>query len=291
MKNYQRYLDIREGWRHFQYSGLNEFYSSELASGIHTIDCGVGQQDFLLDVKEGAPLTVFMHGAMNRSVVDLPYFEGISIADGLDTSRLYLHDQSLALHPEMNLGWHSGNFAFHAQSIIPDLIRHIAERLSVPRIFFFGGSGGGFGCMYYSKLFDGAIGIVWNPQTDISKFDSKSVERYARHAWRLENKELIGKKISSDLAPHYARFQKNNTTIVYLQNRTDWHVAEHLLPFFAKIGIARKIDRLSKVPQKFHAMGTTFKLIMGDYGDGHVGPSRTKLRSYLHSLLDVYGRL
>jgi pimeloyl-ACP methyl ester carboxylesterase len=272
--------------RHTTHSSVVTFLQQDqLHAGVHTIRVSpVVNQDFLLEPREGAPLVVAFHGAVSRDSVTLPYFEGRFVLSEVPASKLFVADASLGLDPQMTLAWHAGSSTFPAQVSMVQIIARIAEVLRSKQVVLFGGSGGGFAALYYSRRLPGSICMIWNPQTDLTRYSPTVLERYARSAWGVPSESLPALVTTSVVDLYQQPVSDGANKVIYLQNRSDWHVRAHMQPLMKGCGIRVDLDSGRQQVFKSRA-GTAFKVTLGDWGTGHKPPPKALLAHYLSSIV------
>jgi hypothetical protein len=260
--------------------------ASELPDGLHTIRGQIAPIDFYVRLKPGRPLIISFHGNQPRNAdVKLPVFTGLNVTKELDASFVAVSDPSLHLHPDLKLAWFAGCEGLDLQKVLPPLLDKIIEASEANDVIFFGGSGGGFASLYYSAGIPDSIALVWNPQTDITRYNPPHVAEYAGAAFGLETYEAaaaqLGSHIVADLATAYAGGRDN--MILYLQNNSDGHVVGHMRPFLASLGA--DAEQLQKGAKINGVVADNVWLYLDDWGDGHVPPPAPRLSALLESIV------
>lgn len=98
---------------------------------------------------------------------------------------------------------------------------------------FVGGSGGGFAALLLSTLFPGSLAFVQEPQTKISNYHPRTVQRYFETFWPEWNSSALLDAFPErfDMARHYAALKPDNY-VYYTQSAADqFHVTNHFIPF------------------------------------------------------------
>jgi len=199
--------------------------------------------------------------------------------EGIRANRLAISDPSLALDSSFNLtlGWHAGSSAQpRLQYFIETVIRRIQEVTGISNLVFVGGSGGGFASLEMSRRFPGSVVVAMNPQTSIGKYLPFAVRRYLDLSWDgVAVLDEISKYSTHDLVEGYPRVL--NHTVAYVQNTRDtFHIENHQIPFFEKIG---------ESPRVFMLMDA-----WGDpEGTGHVVPPHSLVRNVVRHLVAANG--
>jgi hypothetical protein len=257
-----------------------------LADGVHTIEGAVAPVDLLLRLRPGRPLILSFHGNIpRRADLKLPVFTGLNVTRDLDASFVAISDPSLYLHPDLKLGWYAGCAGLDLQEVLPDLLRQIVRVSGARDVICFGGSGGGFASLYYSARIANSIALVWNPQTDITRYNPPHVAEYARAAFGLESYEAasaeLGSLIDSDLTAAYE--QGHDNLILYLQSNSDGHVVTHMQPFLATLGA--DIATLQMGAEVNARVADGAWLYLDHWGDGHVPPPAPALGALLQAIV------
>jgi hypothetical protein len=151
-----------------------------------------------------------------------------------------------------------------------------------------GGSGGGFAAIRVAKDMPNSIALAWNPQTNIAKYVPDPVNRYRRIAFPTiaadGNFPSYGEQFPSLCTDEFLDGFKGR--ILYLQERTDWHVDAHLKPFLASF--CRKEPSNISCSSNFSGFVTDqLYLHLEHWGNGHVPPSKDVLAKVLRLLSDV----
>ena len=207
---------------------------------------------------------VVLHGRQGPKV-NLPYLSGAGIVQGLNVSRLAISDPSLYLGNDVTIGWHAGNESQPAlQRDLAKLIHGVGQKLNAPRVILFGGSAGGFASLVLAHLLPGSVAIVWNPQTDLTKYHAQFVRKYVTRAWADSQKMQDSGAITSAL-DLYRGEPMPNSHVLYLQQASDLHhVDAHLKPFVEATAGNRQVH-----------------FSVQNWGEGHVPPPREVLQGML----------
>ena len=260
----------------FSYPSLQSFLSTQrIENGIHAITVNGHHVDFLLHKKPYENLLVVFNAAILRSPKTTPpFFSGIGIAANLNCSVIAINDPSVYLDREICLAWYAGSKNLPLQSILPAIIDKVAS-ISASRIIMTGGSAGGFASLYYAtKTAQPSIAVVWNPQTNISKYSPRPVQYFAKVCfdWQEGNVESAFSDITFDLVKHY--YEKKAPTI-YLQNSGDWHAKAHATPFLKAYGLDWTGTDQTADGLYLH---------VGNWGSGHGAPRKDLITHIISQL-------
>lgn len=217
-----------------------------------------------------------------RSQLKGPFFSGLRIAEQFRLPVLAVADPSISKSRELGIAWYAGNEGMPNMSEIlgthlDRLARHYGARLVL-----FGGSAGGFGALSVLPYLTGpASCVVWNPQTSITQYIKTFVIYYLKNAFPTRHSKL---NVNSDVSrEELATWLDNegvnhdlqrdykipeNVKLLFLQNKTDWHVSSHAIPFLTNVGFEIDANNLAnqRVGDKFVHFGT--------FGRGHSAPNK-----------------
>jgi len=132
-----------------------------------------------------------------------------------------------------------------------------------------------------------SIALIWNPQTDIAKYERGHVSRYLRIAFpTIASAGAFpsdGEQFPSFCTNEFSDSYKG--CILYLQECTDHHVKGHLAPFIASFCMKALSDITESL--KFSGFVTDrLYLHLDHWGNGHVPPSKEVLSKTLALLSD-----
>lgn len=211
---------------------------------------------------------VFSGAVSNRSTKIGPFFSGRNLLSQVGEAGIMIADPSLDIDSRLNLGWYAGH------SAQPRLAQQIASILfKVSEIFgneflLVGGSGGGFASLVVGDLLGELASVfVWNPQTDIIKYNPGAVERYFKIAF---NKQGVLSKTAKQLQDQgtitSALGSENRARrVLYAQNSDDWHVDGHAKPFCAA-------NRLQWRGRGRYCNDKETEIWVAKWGEGHSAP-------------------
>ena len=198
------------------------------------------RQDLLWAPKEGATrLFVLFSGDAMRSKYDPPVFQRWKWASALPGDVLYISDPTLWIDDTLGLAWYSGTAEHDPLAGIVALIRAIAAARGVPEsaIVTYGSSGGGFAALRVAAALPEAIAVPINPQTTITDYEFRNVEKYLRTAFGTADRALALER-HPRLSLAAVKEALAGRRIVYIQNLLDpHHVESHLAPFARLMGV------------------------------------------------------
>ncbi len=243
----------RKSWRH----SLDAFLALDtLPSGLHLIDFDKVELGLLVKNRGAAASFYGFHAAQSPVTRrPVPYFQGRKIAPKRMNTVL-VSDPSLYLHDDVRVGWFLGNKYCDMIEIWPKIMDKIDNLLGADERLLWGNSAGGTAALRYARECD--TSVVMNPQIILTNFTFGRVQPFMEYGWdKLTHAEAWFKAEEiGDL-----RNTPPKGRIVYCQNRHDNHVELQLKPLAETLGV--DLDE-----------GDTgrFKLIMGDWGKGHIPP-------------------
>jgi hypothetical protein len=267
--NYERWETMQISW-----SSLSDFMAAwPWADGIHTVTLGSGPAlDILIKgqpYSAGPVIPVFFNGAVSGRDSHLgPFFSGSGIAAKLGLGFIAFSDPSLNLDRTVGIGWYAGNRFSSVQDQISEILAAVAER-SGRELLLIGGSGGGFASLYYGgRLNSVASAIVWNPQTDIHRYNPKFVDLYINQAWGSE-----------PVTAQTAVVGSLPRRLFYTQNASDWHVSSHAQPYIqAGEFTPRGRGVFESTPDRV--------VCIADYGDGHAALPEAPLLTAIELMMN-----
>ncbi|WP_058234074.1 hypothetical protein [Devriesea agamarum] len=283
------FLDNRyDDWPddHHEWGSLEEFVEANAwPDGIHTIPLGDGPALDLLfkDQPLNAPVTpVFFNGAITgRETKHGPFFSGRGLAATGQFGFIGVSDPSVNLHESLGLAWYAGNKYGPFQDQLTRIFQRLAD-VSGSELLFIGGSGGGFASLYYGhRLAEKASVLVWNPQTDVLRYNPQFVKNYLSRAFDLdlpqhgwEPAALAGTQ-GVDLSIAQSRPRR----LLYMQNASDWHVQSHTAPFLA--------SGYEHCGRGVFESDPHHVVQIADYGEGHAALPDTVLLSAIECFKDT----
>lgn len=265
---------------------VDEFVSADLKDGVHSVWGERFPIDFYLSAEKGRPLLIFFNGLISRtSYPTVPVFHGIRVMSGLGASFVSFSDPSLYADESLSIGWYAGATGMPLQQILRPIIDKIAHATQASRLIFCGPSGGGFAAMAMAVHYPQSLTYVWNPQTDIRKYEKTIVGKYANLCFGLTSETDIynnlPKLTGASLVHLYSKYYRGNT-VLYTQNLSDGHVKKHAEPFLRSI--TGKIRSLPQASVNRHVAGGIWYFSC-NWGQGHVAPSGFLIRKTLEAMI------
>lgn len=217
----------------------------------------------LLYNKGSKTLVVSLHGALNRKTFRLPRFERLSSLAGVEASALFISDPSLFIDDTLELGWFTGWEGYNLFPVLAELIKRAADEVGASQIVISGSSGGGFASLQIASLIDHSVALAFNPQTDIHRYwqggdptKHGAVRKYIEVLYPSAAPDGIWKiDWDVDWSVQYGtlhsavrRFREPvNCSVVYLNNKNDFHVKQHFEPFAQALEESGQLDALTAI--------------------------------------------
>lgn len=238
-------------------------------------------------------LVCFSGAVSNRGGKKAPFFSGKTVACKLDFPLISISDPSLSLEDDLSLGWYAGSKKSPLLiQEIRDFLVDLHAYLDVEFVIF-GGSGGGFASLAVSTILTVPSKVlVWNPQTDISKYDRHHVDKYISSCFgesfsNLKDSAEFSARVKSFLsdAGVFNKLSKppDKADIVYLQNDSDWHLKSHMVPFLRMVKECLGANFTS--PSSLASLDNRINFFIGDWGNGHAPPPSQVIEYCLASFL------
>lgn len=222
-----------------------------------------------------------------------PFFFGLDIAKQLQLPVLAVADPTISKSENLNIGWYAGNENVPKTiEIIGTWLNKLARHYRA-RLILFGGFAGSFGALsILPYMTEPTSCLVWNPQTSIAKCDKTFVISYLKNAFPTRNSDLsVSDEISQqELAARLLRegiyydLQRNYqipsaVKLLFLQNKTDLHVASHASPFLNNLGF--EIDTNNLTNQRSDNVFAHF----ATFDEGHGTPNNENIKTCLKWLI------
>lgn len=259
-------------WRQKRYRfSPREFLSLDrLPSGLILIDYGAVELAMLIK-NRGAEASFYgFHAAQSPLTRQpVPYFQGRKVAPKR-SNQILICDPSLYLHDDVRVGWFFGNRYCNLTEELPPIMDKIDTLAGAERRLLWGNSAGGTAALYFAREQD--VSVVMNPQIILRNFTWSRVEPWLFHGWGIDD-YWAGREFGErhcDL-----RDKPPKGRIVYCQNKHDDHVELQLEPLAKTLGVSTETGDDGR-----------FKLILGDWGKGHIPPPSTVQRRIVAEEID-----
>lgn len=251
-----------------EFRSVEDFLETEsIESGI--ISIGGTLPIDIYYVPMGSTTTVIsFHAALSKAEVTLPMFAGGKVTQDGCVNKIVISDPGLYAGHEHKIAWFAGTKDLPFQKQLPKIIDKLLVTASSQRTLFWGPSAGGFAALYYSKIFPESLAIAINPQTNIANFGLAQQRAYTQAAFGAktteEHERVLSEQINSNLIEWYDGEMPNY--VLYVQNDSDPHVQQHMEPFLKSLNDKSRI-----------------KVLIGNWGTGHVAPTPEEIRRMVSS--------
>lgn len=222
-------------------------------------------------------LVIFLGGARNTDAAP-PRFAGRHICNTVGVSSVHVSDPAYIRDNRIKLAWYGGTSGTPLQRVLPGLVTSWMAEVRAAKLIFVGGSGGGFASIYYAAKMPGSAALVWNPQTDIMRYNKEQRRMYGSLAFDVpENisEQKLRRSIDVDVLGRIP------SRLHIMQNWRDHHVDNHFNPYLRSLGL----DEVGKASQRRKYSDHNLSIFMDDWGPGHSAPHRDCIASELAALL------
>ncbi|MEH8140128.1 hypothetical protein Q7I15_05660 [Aeromonas veronii] len=272
----------------------DEIREEILQNGIHVFNDNGHEVDIyvsgLIDASrlptEERFCIIFMSAAISdRGSKDAPFFTGIEVGKKCNLPVVAISDPTLDIDKKLNLGWYAGNInQIDLQDKLVKIVECITSKYELKPIFV-GGSGGGFAAAQLAlNSAAQSFALIFNPQTDITKYHRLHVEKYLRLAFDT-NVDLSSN--TDEAIALFERFSINyrlgespvnsSTKILYLQNKSDSHLVSHAKPYLAGLSGGER-----RYGNYFRFSFVDF--VVGNWGDGHHAPPVSEIVNVIQTI-------
>lgn len=259
-------------WRQNEYRfSLDEFLAlADLPSGLIMIDYGKVELALLVN-NRGADANFYgFHAAQSPLTRQpVPYFQGRKVAPKR-MNQILISDPSLYLDDDVRVGWFLGNKYCDLTKDLPRVMDKIDALTGAEKRLLWGNSAGGTAALIYGRPQD--VAVVMNPQIVLRNFTWSRVQPWLLHGWDIEE-FFEGRAFGEDHLD--LREQINVGRIVYCQNEHDDHVELQLKPLAETLGVSTESGDDGQ-----------FKLILGDWGKGHIPPPSENQQEFVGEEVD-----
>lgn len=245
------------------HAGSLDEFSPDAGSAWYSVQLGNFEHDFIFNRSQHeGELYVLLSGYADRERLQPPVFQRWSWASYFPGHCLYISDPALKLSPDVGLAWYAGTRTLEVLPEIAELIKAVASRLGLAErnVTFYASSGGAFAALKLLRFLPGSTVIAINPQTEITRYNSRHVDIYLEKFFDNMSRE--------DAVAHYADKLSlipdaefiATRNVVYAQNlRDSHHVKNHFQPFCRQAGIATDEE----------VQEGNFRTVLFDHAGGH----------------------
>lgn len=213
---------------------------------VWSVDLGQLVPSAFLTDGPGDILTVYFHGATDRSRLSMPRYERMRSFAGLGLGpMMFFSDPCLDLDSRMMLSWYVGTEEVDVHREIACMIEAYARSKGIEKVLLVGNSGGGFAALQQGAYLEGTRVVSFNPQIRIDDY----VPRIAQTAhWALFGRETVSDDPVNaprmDLIERYRRIGFDQDVVLIQNPGDDHHHQEHFLPFVKAFESSDKASRL-----------------------------------------------
>lgn len=252
----------------------NEVPSNMSRPFIWSVDHGQLVASSYVAGVSGPTLTVYFHGATDRSRFTLPRYERLNSMGKLESGPLmFFSDPTLDLDSRMILSWFVGTEDVNMHREIATMVCSYAESAEVDDVLLVGNSGGAFTALQVASYLSGSFVISFNPQIQIDEY----VQRMSKTAhWSSFGRGTVSDdpvtSYRMDLIKRYQDIEFEQDVVLIQNPGDDQHFQDHFKPFVAAYESSGKDSRL--------------KTYTPDLGPGHRVPSVPEYMKYVSTELD-----
>lgn len=214
---------------------------------IWSVDLGqLVPSTYLFDAP-GDVLTIYFHGATDRSRLSMPRFERMRSFSQLGLGPvMFFSDPCLDLDSRMMLSWYVGNEEVDLHLAIARMIESYSRHKGLEKVLLVGNSGGGFAALQLGAYLEGTRVVSFNPQIQIDHY----VPRIAETAhWSLFGRDTVSDDPVNaprmDLIERYRRMDFDQDVVLIQNPGDDMHHQHHFLPFQKAFLKSSNADRLT----------------------------------------------
>ena len=222
----------------------------------------------------GEVLTVYFHGATDRTRFTLPRYERLRSMGELDSGPLmFFSDPTLDLDSRMVLGWFTGTEELNLHFEIAKMISTVALHGGVKDVLLVGNSGGAFASLQVASYLAGSYVVAFNPQIQIDEY----VPRIAQAAhWSCFGRDTVKDDNQNaermDVIKRYRGIGFDQDVVLIQNPGDDQHYKDHFIPFVSAFEESGERKRL--------------KAYTPDLGPGHRVPSVPEYMQYVRDALE-----
>lgn len=214
---------------------------------VWSVDCGqLVPSAYFVDAP-GDVLTVYFHGATDRSRFSMPRYERLRTMPTLGLGPvMFLSDPCLDLDSRMMLSWYVGNEELDLHRTLARMVESYAHQKGIEKVLLVGNSGGGFAALQLAAYLEGTRVVSFNPQIQIDRY----VPRIATTAhWALFGRDTVSddpvQAPRMDLIERYRRIGFDQDVVMIQNPGDDMHHTNHFLPFQEAFHASENAERLT----------------------------------------------
>lgn len=213
---------------------------------VWSVDLGQLVPSAYLHGDEGDVLTVYFHGATDRTKFTMPRYERLRSMPKLGLGPvMFFSDPCLDLDSRMMLSWYVGTEDRDLHREVARMIEAYARRRGIEKVLLVGNSGGGFAALQLGAYLEGTRVVSFNPQIQVDRY----VPRIAESAhWALFGRDTVSDDPLNaprmDLIERYRRIDFDQDVLLIQNPGDDHHHQEHFLPFTEAFAASERRDRL-----------------------------------------------
>lgn len=213
---------------------------------VWSVDLGQLVPSAYLHDAPGDVLTVYFHGATDRTKFTMPRYERLRSMPKLGLGPvMFFSDPCLDLDSRMLLAWYVGTEDRDLHREIARMIEAYARRCGIEKVLLVGNSGGGFAALQLGAYLEGTRVVSFNPQIQIDRY----VPRIAESAhWALFGRDTVSDDPVNaprmDLIERYRRIGFDQDVLLIQNPGDDHHHQEHFLPFTEAFAASERSDRM-----------------------------------------------
>lgn len=202
-------------------------------SFVWSVDLGQLVPSAYVHEAPGDVLTVYFHGATDRTKFTMPRYERLRSMPSLGLGPvLFFSDPCLDLDSRMLLSWYVGTEERDLHREIAQMIDAYARRRGIEKVLIVGNSGGGFAALQLGAYLKGTRVVSFNPQIQIDRY----VPRIAESAhWALFGRDTVSDDVEQaprmDLIKRYKQIAFDQDVLMIQNPGDDHHYKEHFIPF------------------------------------------------------------
>ncbi|WP_334123100.1 alpha/beta fold hydrolase [Glutamicibacter sp.] len=203
------------------------------SSFIWSVDLGQLVPSAYIHDAPGNVLTVYCHGATDRTKFTMPRYERLRSMSSMGLGPvMFLSDPCLDLDSRMILSWYVGTEDMDLHQEMAQMIDAYARKKGIEKILLVGNSGGGFAVLQLAAYLKGTRVVSFNPQIQVDRY----VPRIAQTAhWALFGRNTVSDSDTHaprmDLIKRYEQISFEQDVLLIQNPGDDHHYKDHFIPF------------------------------------------------------------